>query len=69
MAKKNRLVYILLSAFCIQTVINLWWVFDPGKISPFLFVVANVVFGMTWICSLAIWVVRLIRAGGAGTNS
>jgi hypothetical protein len=60
MEKRHWSVYALVLSIASQTFLNLWWVSHPNKISPLWFVVGNIVFGMTWICSLSLLVVRLI---------
>jgi len=62
MAKKSWLVYTFISSFGLQSLLNLWWVFNPAKISALWFVAGNLIFGLLWICSLSLWIIKLVRA-------
>lgn len=53
--------YLLVLSFLLQSLLNLWWVYHPGKISPFWLVGGNILLGCTWLSLLAVWVVRLVR--------
>jgi hypothetical protein len=61
MSKSHWSIYALILSFVSQTVLNLWWVSYPNKISSYWFVAGNILFGTTWVCALSVWVLRLIK--------
>jgi hypothetical protein len=65
MQKKGWFVYALVLSFVSQTLLNLWWVSHPNKISPSWFVAGNILFGTIWISLLSIWVTRLIKGSSS----
>jgi len=61
MGRKGWSTYLFALSFLLQSLLNLWWVYHPGKISPFWFVGGNILLGATWLSLLSTGLVRLIR--------
>lgn len=61
MRRKSWSTYLLVLSFLLQSLLNLWWVYHSGKISPFWLVGGNILFGGMWLSLLSVWVVKLVR--------